>query len=203
MIKRLVTTVAVCAALTGTASAQRAPQAAREDADMKEVAAYRLTVPVLQKVAAVSQAMADAMAKDPKYKQYIAAKKELDALRKKDEPTEADEQRMQTLEEQIEKMDPSNDMSDKTDSANSLADMERSLARVPHLSDALKQAGLTPREFAKFELCALQAGMIAAFQKSGQTIKLPDGIQPENVQFMKDHEAEFTKINDVMQGLGK
>jgi hypothetical protein len=83
--------------------------------------------------------------------------------------------------------------------------MERSIASVPHMSDALAKAGLPPREYAKFSLAMLQAGMVAAMKKSGtiKTIPPESGVSPENVQFMIDHEKEIADLTRQMQTFAK
>jgi hypothetical protein len=78
------------------------------------------------------------------------------------------------------------------DSNASLSDLERKIDKMPHMKEGLEAAGLTAREFAVFEMCAMQAGMVAGLEKAGQHLtSLPAGIRPENVQFMKDHEKDF------------
>ena len=74
----------------------------------------------------------------------------------------------------------------------------RSSSPIP---GALRTAGLSAHEYATFEMCALQAGLVAGLEKAGQAPKaLPGGIQPANVQFMKDHEKDFAALNEAMQG---
>jgi hypothetical protein len=88
--------------------------------------------------------------------------------------------------------DATDDDDNGDDSSASLSDMERKIDKMPHMRDGLKAAGLTAREFAIFEMCAMQAGMVAGLEKAGQHLtSLPAGIRPENVQFMKDHEKDF------------
>jgi len=81
--------------------------------------------------------------------------------------------------------------SDKADDKQSLADMERKLAAMPYMNEALTSAGLSAHEYAIFEWCAFQAAMAAGLEKAGQLPALPAGLQRANVQFMKDHEKEF------------
>jgi len=144
-----VVAAAMVAAISASARAQ--------DADTKELASYRLTMPVLQKMIVATKTAAVAVKNDPKYRDSDAAD------------------------------DDSGD-----DSNASLSDIERKIDKMPHMRDGLKAAGLTAREFAVFEMCAMQAGMVAGLEKAGQHLAtLPAGIRPENVQFMKDHEKDF------------
>lgn len=192
----------VCVAFTASAGAQRRTARDADDPDMKEVESYRLTVPVLQKVAVATDAMVKAMQNDPKFRGYFAAKKELDALDKKDELSDADQRRKEQLEKQVEQMEQSLNVAADDNDVETLSDMERTMAKIPHFADALAAAGLSGREFAKFELSALQASLAVALEKTPGA-KRPAGVLAENVAFVKAHEAEITKINEAMQGVGK
>jgi hypothetical protein len=174
------------------AQARRNPA---NDPDMAELAAYRLNMATLQKVTAAMQNFQKALENDPKYKSYMAAEQELKALKRKDDPTEADERRMEALEQQLEKTSHEMDGGDAT----TLADMERAIAKMPYMPDALARAGLTPREYAKFTLSMLQAGMVAGMQKAGMTKEMPPGVPAENVRFMIDHEREIAALTAMMQ----
>jgi len=195
-------TAGLAALATLVAADVWAGQNAAADRDMAELAAYRLTVPVLQKVKVATKAFAEAMQNDPAYREFMAAQAELKTLRTKDDPSPADEQRIQALEDRIEALKKAQSVPDDGD-APTLDAMERKMAKVPHLSESLRAAGLSPREFAKFELAGLQAAMVAGFKKSGQLKELPPGVPAENVQFILDHEKEIADINEMMQALGK
>jgi hypothetical protein len=171
-------------------------RAAANDPDTAELAAYRLNTATLQKVVVAMQYFQKALENDPKYKSYMAAQQELKALQKKDDPTEADERRIDELEQQLEKASTEMDGGD----AKTLADMERGIARMPYMPDALARAGLTPREYAKFTLSMLQAGMVAGMKKAGMMRELPPGVSIENVQFMIDHEKEIAALTTMVQG---
>jgi hypothetical protein len=127
----------------------------------------------------------------------MAAQKELKALQAKDEPTPADEQRMEALERQLEQM---SDAIDGGGDAQTLGDMERKITAMPHLPEALGKASLTPREYAKFNLTLLQAGFVAGMKKAGQLRQLPPGVSMENVQFVIDHEKELADLGAQMNG---
>jgi hypothetical protein len=186
-------------ALMGSAGAQATRQSGAADGDMAELQAYRLTVPVLQKITEATTAFARAVENDPKFKEYSAAQRELKALENKPEPTEADGKRIEELEARIEKIRES--MKIESGNPQTLTDMERTFAKVPHLPAALQSVGLTPREFAKFQLAAFQAGMVAGMKKAGQTAQLPPGISAENVQFMVDHGAEVAAMGKAMKSV--
>ena len=87
-------------ALASPASAtQRA-----EDADAKEIAAYRLTSASLTKVMNVNRGLMTAMSQDPKVQEAMKIGKEIEALEKKDELTEADEKRLELLRERQDQL---------------------------------------------------------------------------------------------------
>jgi hypothetical protein len=102
---------------------------------------------------------------------------------------------MDALERQVEEMSAENDPGD----AQTLADMVQKIAAMPHMAEALASAGLSPREYAKFNLTLLQAGFFAGMKKAGQLRQLPPGVSMENVQFVIDHEREIAALNPEMQ----
>ena len=201
------------------AAATSMPLLAQSKADEKELAAYTLTLPTLKKVAAAMRAMSEEMMNDPKYRQLMkfdeqieALEKQLEPLQAKDEPTEADEAKMESLLEQLEKARESKEQAEEamsTDSANmnnaqTLDDMERSIAQVGPMARALKREGLSPREYAKFTLAMLQAGMIQGFsQGKVDYAKLPPGVNPENVKFIAAHKAELDAMQQEFAAMGK
>lgn len=183
--------------LVAANAAAQARRAAQGDPDMAELAAYRLNIATLQKVIVATQAFGQALQNDPKYKGYMAAQKELETLQAKEEPTPVDEKRIEALEQQLEQM---SEAIDGGGDAQTLADMERKITAMPHMPEALAKAGLTPREYAKFNLSLIQAGFLAGMKKAGQLRQAPPGVSMENVQFVIDHEKEIAEIGAQMAG---
>ena len=195
------------------------PVFAQSKADEKELAAYALTMATLNKVVAATRAMSQEMLKDPKYQQLMkledqidAIEKQLEPLQAKDEPSKAEEAKMESLTEQLEKAREARDQAEESmsagtpnmNNAQSLDDMERSLAAVPPMARALKSAGLSPREYAKFTLAMLQAGMIHGFSKGKvDYAKLPPGVNPENIKFIDAHKAELDAMQQEFAAMGK
>jgi chaperonin cofactor prefoldin len=204
-MRQQVAFAAACAAvlLTAVAPAQGRQKSAA-DQDAAALRAYRMTPATLQKVSAAVHTFAQAMQNDPTYKSAMAASQELEALQDKDERTEAENHRVAVLEKQVEDAEKEfqalSGSSDADEGSATLADMARNIARVPHMADALKSAGLSPRELATFEMAMLQAGFAAGFKKAGMLKELPPGVSPENVQFVLDHEAEIKQIQQEMSG---
>lgn len=194
-----ITALILTAALsTSSPAAQATPQA---DRDMKEIASYRLSMDTVKKVDVAMRAMFDEMAKDPRFQASIKLEAELKALNEKEERTEAEDRRIEELEREKEKIDSENPFD--LGSANTLSEMEAQVQKVPPMANALRSAGLTPREYSKFMLAMLQAGMAAGMKKSGLIKELPKDFPAENVQFMLDHEAELTAMQKRWQELGK
>ena len=185
--------------------AQARRGAASADPDMKELAAYTLTMDTLNRVDRATRAMAANLQKDPKYAERIKLGKELDALKKKDQTTEAEDKRIEELEARIEQLDNASDKDDDGD-AKTLSDMERKIAAMTPLANALKAEGLTPREYAKFMMAMLQAGIAVAAkqmtEKTGKPFQVPEGMNPANVKFFQDHEAEIKKMQEAYQAAG-
>ena len=68
------------------------------------------------------------------------------------------------------------------------------------MTSALEREGLSPREYSKFMLAMMQAGMIVGFsQGSVDYAKLPPGVNPENVKFVEQHKAELEAMQKEFQ----
>jgi hypothetical protein len=176
---------------------QSAPQA---DADAKEIAAYRLTMDTLKKVQVATRAMVEEMKKDPKLQKGMKLEAEIKALQQKEELTEAEQARLDALREEREQLE-----TDDTNlgNAQSLSEMEARIKRFPAMSNGLRQAGLSPREYATFMLAMVQAAMVAGFKKSGMLKELPKDVNAENVKFIEEHEAELKAMQAEFEKLSK
>lgn len=194
------------------------PLLAAQTADEKELAAYVLTMPTLNKVMAAMRVMAQEMRKDPKYQQLMkfdadieAVEKQLEPLQAKDETTPAEDKKIESLLEQVEKLREQKEQAEEAMSElvpmgnmRSLDDMERGMAKFPPMVRALKSQGLSPREYAKFMMVMLQAGMIYGFsQGKVDYAKLPAGVNPENIKFIIAHKAELDAMQKEFATLGK
>jgi len=174
-----------------------APLVAAQRSDIDEVRAYRLTMPKIQQLAAATKALQALEAKDPSAQALKRAKAELEKLEAKEVATEGDEARMEQLIAEIERLENGDDDDDsiiETNAGESLADMVRSIERQPQVVTALRSAGLTPREFSVLQLSLMQAALHHGMMKAGLLKTLPKDANPENVAFMKQHEAELEKL---------
>ena len=207
MIKfvRHLSIVAIIAAL----GAGLAAQASFSAADSKELASYRLTMDTVQKVNTMMRSLADEMRKDPKVQALMKTEAEIETLEKKDDLSDAESERLSKLRELKEQQEEAAQAS-RPDGANlnnaqTLDDMEAGLRKFPQAMAALNRAGLTPREYSKFMIATLQAGMVAGLQKAGMLKQLPPElkeINPENIKFMIEHEAEFEAMRKELEGQG-
>ena len=178
-------------------------------ADSKELASYRLSMDTAKKVYAMMQALSQEMQKDPKVQAMMKLEAEIEALEKKDDLSDADSERLDKLREQKDQQEeaiaaaagPALNMNN----ASSLDEMEAVMRKSPQAMAALNKVGLTPREYSKFFIASLMAGMVAGFQKAGTIKELPKElkeIHPDNIKFMLEHEAEFAAMQKEMQGKG-
>jgi hypothetical protein len=126
---------------------------------------------------------------------------EIDAIEKKDEPTEAESERLMKLHEQREAMEATE--SSDISGAKTLSEMETRIRAFPPIAAGLDRAGISAREYAKFTLAMVQAAMAAGFRKSGLTKELPAGIAAENVTFFETHEAELKAMQEEFERLAK
>jgi hypothetical protein len=177
-------------------------------ADEKELLAYRLTEATVQKMLNVFRDLAATMPVDPLDKELQTIRARMKVLSAKEELTDAESEEMDKLstreeeirETQREKEDKDgNDNNDQT-----ISDMERSVKKHPQMMAALQRQGLGARDYAKFWLAMLQAGLVVAM--SGEKVdyaKLPPGINVENVKFVEQHKEMLEQFQKITDKVGK
>ena len=200
----------IASMITTLISAPHAQTAGFSASDSKELASYRLTMETTKKMYGLMRSMAEEMAKDPKAQALKKTKAEIEALSKKDELTDAESARLEKLTmqagQQEEALEQGTGGGVNLGNAQNLNEMEAQIKAHPQLMAALSKAGLTPREYSKYFLASLMAGMVAGFQKSGLLKELPKELKevnPENVKFMVEHEAELAAMQKEMEALDK
>ncbi|HEX5437496.1 MAG TPA: hypothetical protein VFW98_10055 [Gemmatimonadaceae bacterium] len=82
--------------------------------------------------------------------------------------------------------------------ANSLADIAAIYDRHPEVKRAITSAGMSSRDFVLFTIVLAQSGAAMSMQQANGG-KLPPGVQPANVEFLKAHEADLLKLEQEMQ----
>ena len=91
------------------------------------------------------------------------------------------------------------------DNANgSIDDMARNIAEVPEWNAAVREAGLSPREFALITMSMMQSAMAASVLKmrpndDQDSLAREMKVNPENIKFYREHEAEITRKTSELQ----
>lgn len=70
----------------------------------------------------------------------------------------------------------------------------------PTMHAAIASAGLSTRDFARIGDTLLGAMMTEGALEGGQLKKIPDGIDPASVEFVKQHKAEINKLFGAKAG---
>lgn len=182
------------------------PSAAQTlDADAKELKAYTLTTASLKQFVATTRNMIAAAKADPRFAEVTKLEAELKKLEEKDEPTDAESERIEELSEKVEAMReklPRVNMADAN--LKTLSDIENAIKNEPLMANALKSAGMSPRDYAKFTLAFFQAAMIYGMQKSGLVKEIPPDLQAtvnmENIKFIEAHQTEINALMKEFQG---
>ncbi len=82
--------------------------------------------------------------------------------------------------------------------------MEAQVRKHPAALRALASQGLTPREYAKATMALLLAAMVEGFSQGKADLeKLPPGVNPENVKFVRENKTELETIYAAMSGKDK
>ena len=186
----------------GATAAPATPAQAAADRDTKEVQSYRLSMPVVQKMSAIYKAAATEAAKDPKRQQLAKKKAELKALEDKEAPTQAEQERMSALADEIARLEEGDDAgATSSDNPKTLSEMAARIDAVPALSAAVRGAGMTSREFATAQLALLQTGIAHALLKSSPAgTPPPAGVLKENLEFFRLHEKELESLFASLDG---
>lgn len=168
--------------------------AAQQDADTRELLAYRLTMDGVKRFGVAMRTLAAEMKKDPKVQELSKLKTDIEALEAKDELTEAEDARLAAMKEKAEELEQTVEGATNVMDGKTLTEMEARARQSPVVMRALGAAGMTPREYAKLAISLLTSSMYAGMQKSGLLKELPKEASPENVKFVLDHEAELTAL---------
>jgi hypothetical protein len=138
-------------------------------------------------------------ADDPDMKEVATYTLTMDALNKVDAANKA----MLAAIQKNPSLKPNDE--DAGGDAKTLSDMEKKIDHIPVMSSSLKQAGISARDYAKFTMAMMQASFaLMAKQmsaKSGKPFQTPDGINPANIAFVEQHQAELKKMEDNYNAL--
>lgn len=187
----MTTLCAIAIALSASVATQ-GPQLA--DTDLKELSTYTLTMDTFNKMVRVHTALGETLKADPKFAEQARLKTELETLRKKDDTTDADDKRIEAIEARLDALEAETSKQINFNDAKDLSEMAKQAEGFPPLASALRKEGLTGRDYAKFMSAMLQAGFAAGMQKAGLLKETPPGVNPANIKFVLDHEAELRKL---------
>jgi hypothetical protein len=86
----------------------------------------------------------------------------------------------------------------------SVDDFARKIESTPAMRDAVREAGLSPREFALLTMSAVQSGMAAAVLKmrpndDADSLAREMKANMDNIRFMQENEAELTRKQQALQ----
>ena len=172
------------------------------DPDAKELAAYTLTLPALDKALAATKNLVAAAKNDPRFQKQAALKAEIRKLEAREEPTEADTARMEKLRAELEAMDEAIFPSAGN---QTLAQMDAAMQKEPLLAKAIADAGLTPREYAKFLFAYMASGAVASMLEQGVIKEMPKelatSVNPANVTFFQTHKAQVEAFQKAMEAI--
>ena len=183
MTRLLLSTVIVALAATLSVAAQ--------SADDRELMQYWLTPDVLSKAEAVAKAFSASIEKDPRMKRRFDAQKEIAVLEDKDTLTQAEQARLDALQEIV-----GDEPIDLGINGGSLSEISAQLQKLPSMAAALTSAGMAPRDMAKFVVTAVQAAMIGGLQ--GRGMPIPPGAAGDNVRFVTANQAAIERINKLL-----
>lgn len=95
---------------------------------------------------------------------------------------------------------------DQDSDQESLTQMAAKLEKYPQIKAVLTAHGLTGRENMLIALTLMQASLAQGLLSSNPNAKLPEGINPKNVEFVRQHQDELKQLAADMQkwqeGLG-
>lgn len=190
--------VASTMALAAPADAPQSPA----EADRQAIQSYRLTMPKLEQLSRAYIALARVAKADPRMQALKKVHAELDALHAKPELTDADERRIEQLEAEIAEIEERTDGVLDMGETQSIAEAALRLDAHPEFAAAVKSAGLSTREFATLQMALFQAMFARGFLKAGTITEVPKDVNPENVKFLQDHEAEIQKMARQWEAAG-
>jgi hypothetical protein len=173
-------------------------QADLSDADSRAIRAYTLTMPKLRQLDQAMTEMRRQEEADPAFRSLQQKKKELAALEQKDNPSQADEQRMAKLGEEIAAAEEGDDASEE-DNPASLDELAARMAADPRIAGALKRSGLEPREAAVMQFALFQAGLTAELLDQGAIKEIPKEANAANVKFYQANKAAIAAMGGLKQ----
>lgn len=91
---------------------------------------------------------------------------------------------------------------DEQSGEKSLDETQAEIERVPQLRKAIEDAGLSVRKYAVINLALMQASAANMLVQQGakpDSIAREIGTHPENIRFMREHEAEIARVLQTLE----
>jgi hypothetical protein len=133
--------------------------------DAKELAEYRLTLPVFERFVAASDRIAAVTRGDQRLIEHPLFTRDVTVL---------------------------------GDAPSMARELESRLSDHPDLSEALRAARISAREYTTFALTLFGARLAHGFMSSGVLHSIPKGVATDNVQFVAAHLSAVTKVLQVL-----
>lgn len=187
-------TLTIAFALCAAAAPRLAGQN-QSDPDVKEIATYRLTMETLRKYESAMRYLESEMMKDPRARAHVKLQAQVDALENKEERTEAEQAQLEQLRERLEASEEAMSMGNP----QTISEMADQAVKTPPLANALRRAGLKPREYAVFTLALMQAMMYHGMKKQGFLKEPPKDMNPANAAFVARYEAELAAMTEGLK----
>lgn len=179
-----------------------APAQARDEIerDMQELRQYRLTIEKVRQMAAATLAFGQAQARSPEAQARRQRAQELAALEAKPAASQssAERKRVEALLAAQEADEAADARAAEEPEPRTLSDMTRRIEREPELAKAIREAGLTTREYSIVALSFVQTMIAHGLKRAGTIAEMPKEIPPENIALIQAHEAE---LNDLFARL--
>jgi len=97
------------------------------------------------------------------------------------------------------KSHPGEDIDVSLDASDNLETSIQKIEANATARDLLEKSGLTARDYVLTISAYLGAGMSAAMLSTNPNAKLPEGVNPQNVEFIRIHKAELDQIRQAME----
>jgi hypothetical protein len=150
--------IAVCLASLSANAAPQGKSARREDPDMKEVTAFKLSMDNVNKFISASTALAKLQKENPDMRKSM----------------------------------------DQETGPKTIDNSVKAIEKYPPVLAAIKDVGLSPREYVVMTGTLMGATMAVGMKKQGQLKEIPPSVSPENAAFV---EQNYDKINASMTKL--
>lgn len=187
--------LALAAAALGLPALHVSAQSTTSDADVREIQNYRLTLATLRKVEVVTNELSAWAKTNPEAQAHVRLQAAIDSLSKKDELTEAEQARLEKLEEQRDKAESEEKDADDMDFTQMAAEIQK----WKPAADALRKAEITAREYLVFNFALLEAWMYALLRKQGTSTEIPKDVNRENLKFVEQNYALIEAMNKRME----